>query len=194
MPYIIEVPTTIPADRLDHAIAVMQEVVSKKYRFSLESWYDHAPLELKEVLARAGSLNEVHACGTTACVLGWIATTPEFKQAGGEVELRSWGGGYITFEGKDGLEAGGAWMQDPFARLLFYPGSIELEEEYERIEAMLPDHLKDVTLLASAYRLNSETVEDNDQYDNITSQEALDALMHIKETGKIKIMVDEEGN
>lgn len=73
----IECPD-VNIDRVNHAIALMQRVIREKRKFNLNSWYGTRQ-------AREAELTEesLHKCGSSACLLGWIASTSEWRDAGG---------------------------------------------------------------------------------------------------------------
>ena len=84
----ITVPVNFTPERVEHAIAVMKEVIAKGYVFDLNQWY--TPLDRTnnvEVnsLGRCDTADHVHACGTAACLMGWIALTEAWREAGGSV-------------------------------------------------------------------------------------------------------------
>ena len=67
-------------DRLNHVIETMEFVKAKSGSFDLTSWYGDSKLA-KDVASREDLLT----CGTSACILGWVASTKEWSAAGGKI-------------------------------------------------------------------------------------------------------------
>lgn len=80
----IVIPVSFIPERLAHAIQTMEGVVSKGYKLNLEQWYTFTPDNYHSVRDGVTS-EELHKCGTAACLVGWIATTPEWREAGGAI-------------------------------------------------------------------------------------------------------------
>jgi hypothetical protein len=63
-------------DRLTHLIAVLENVIAAKKKFSLDHWVSVNPKEKNP------------ACGTTACVMGYAALDPKFNTMGLKLEIK----------------------------------------------------------------------------------------------------------
>jgi hypothetical protein len=81
-------------ERLQTLITVLKRVAES--RFDINSWQE---TEFEEDAVETEA--ELHACGMTACVGGWLAVSPEFKADGGMVTYY----GSPSFNGKFGEEA-----------------------------------------------------------------------------------------
>ena len=80
--------SSLDKGRLDHAIATMEEVVAEEKPFDLSSWY-----------------NEHHPCGTSACMMGYVAMTPEWHAASGDHFIHENDISLGTLEGYDAAQA-----------------------------------------------------------------------------------------
>lgn len=197
---IISLPVTVNMDRINHAINTLQQVVDRQYAFNITCWYssnrttienDNAQLQ---AAVNSGDIAEVNSCGTAACVLGWIAATNEFKEAGGTVSVLHYYNA-IRFDGKEGLEAGAAWFGDSAMEAVMYPGaldltSIESPDLDSRLKA-ISDRTEEMInqgneVLISAYSTDQEDPFD-DQSVAITAQDAIEALSYVRDTGTIKL-------
>lgn len=87
-------------ERLDQAIAVMK----RAGKVIMSDW------QTGEI---RGTEAELHECGTAACFAGWLAVSPEFQAAGGDVGF----GGNPLFGPLGGFRAITEWLEikDPKA-------------------------------------------------------------------------------
>lgn len=85
-------------DRLGALITVMQRVVDNKKPFSINSWRSECTTEHPV---------QGHTCGTSACVGGYLAMSPEFIKAGGSADKED---GSPQFKGHDGFYALGEYL------------------------------------------------------------------------------------
>lgn len=94
------------AKRLLHVQQTMERVAAENRNFDISTWYGagiNAALGYKNFREQ-----ELHACGTSACVLGWVATTEEWHQSGGTNIA-----GSIKFKGETMDEAMSLWLNSP---------------------------------------------------------------------------------
>lgn len=66
-------------ERLKDLRNVMQRVADKNLDLYMQSWQSN----LTATLTIATDENELHRCGMSACVGGYLAVSPEFKATGG---------------------------------------------------------------------------------------------------------------
>ena len=111
--------------RLKTLIDVMQRVVDKNKPFDMQTWQD-----MDDVLQKASTEEELHTCGTTACIAGYLAVSPEFKKAGGKVSRI----GAPIFDGVDQYRAIESYLEcsmelaelitDPSMTDIFYDAEV----------------------------------------------------------------------
>ena len=199
-PIIVSLPVNVNMDRINHAIKVLQEVVNHGYKFNLNSWFtDHQDINAFANAIESNDMEAIHKCGTAACVLGWVATTPEFKEAGGSVDVHTFSV-TIKFNNYRGMEAGIAWFGDNAIAPALFPGSCEFNNDDDdgmagRLVGAggsdVANLVNDINneLFVSAYKLHIDDPLDDVAYADITAQEALDVFVHIRDTGCIKLAV-----
>lgn len=83
-------------ERLDQAIAVMR----RAGKVDMAVWNRHP-------LSKPKSEEAYHECGTAACFAGWLAVSPEFREAGGHPDFL----GSPSFEGATGDLAVIKWLE-----------------------------------------------------------------------------------
>lgn len=54
--------------------------------FNMQHFYEHQGEGHDHQLPVAPKVGDLHACGTTACALGWAMTVPSFRRAGLRIE------------------------------------------------------------------------------------------------------------
>ena len=72
----------INKDRLQHAINTLEMVKQANGKFDHTCWYSMD-------VTGAPACTALLECGTSACILGWVAATPEWKEAGGSTRVGS---------------------------------------------------------------------------------------------------------
>ncbi len=65
--------------RLEILIGIMERVQKKNGHLNLSTWQAVKNCSFNI----AHTERELHRCGTAACVAGWLAVSPEFKEVGG---------------------------------------------------------------------------------------------------------------
>src|SRR6185436_3350004 len=55
---------------------------SANNHFSMRGYIEHASIEHRHELSNKPTVRDLHACGTTACALGWATTVPALRRAG----------------------------------------------------------------------------------------------------------------
>lgn len=71
--------------RLKVLIKIQRRVVDEDKKFDIRSWQWQAPSRMIAVVTE----KKLHACGTAACFAGYVALSPEWKRAGGRINLSS---------------------------------------------------------------------------------------------------------
>ena len=72
--------TKFNRERMELALATMKEVAARGYAFDLGSWYG-GNMDVRGLMNV--NTERLHKCGTSACAMGWIATTPDWLANGG---------------------------------------------------------------------------------------------------------------
>lgn len=106
-----------------HRLTVLADFLDKLPTtvFNLGGWIEHnghpylgnlidTPVVEAGALAPGTSVDEMHACGATACAVGWACTITEFVKAGLTLSIPE---GNPHFEGKDSFDAATAFFQLP---------------------------------------------------------------------------------
>lgn len=108
------------AERLSFILEVMKRVVEEERTFNIASWYDMADSVLAHFAEKDNlAEQELHACGTSACVLGWVASTEEWRASGGTNSQ-----GVIALGGKRREEALELWLKNQvLAELIVFPSA-----------------------------------------------------------------------
>lgn len=71
--------------RLQSLINIMTRVRDYNVGFDIRNWSDWESTGKDGKMQSQGAYND---CGTTACVAGWLAVSPEFKALGGNVSVK----------------------------------------------------------------------------------------------------------
>lgn len=79
-PYAIPCPDR-NLTNVQHAIDVMGRVVDEGRKFNMGVWYASNFWRME----REMSEEALHSCGTSACALGWMASTKHWRESGGKV-------------------------------------------------------------------------------------------------------------
>lgn len=100
---------------MQHAINIMKRAEANKRRLDMIAWQQTTQLPVKK---------EKHICNTPCCFAGFIAISPEFQAAGGDVGES----GQPLFKGEDENEAIATWLNitDCHAEALCYMGDFEM--------------------------------------------------------------------
>ena len=81
-----KVATKFKKHNLIATIAVLEQVQEMGGKFSLERWVDSdVPSDMVVAYGMDNPTKSVLECGTTACVMGWAASTPAWKKLGGSL-------------------------------------------------------------------------------------------------------------
>lgn len=179
-----DLPFAPDAERLDHAIATMQMVVEKEMPFNLGHWLKETP------------------CGTSGCLMGHIALTPEWTEAGGTYNIESrrisFGTSKLTYE--FGVNSALNWFKipsraimecliTPFGSTGYFRTLVDLiagdqPEENQPWDGLLYDQLTE--------RLDYGCwhVDNNMSRDIMpTAHDVLKQLMYVKEHQKLRVYI-----
>ena len=110
-------------EHIQHAIDLMKAAEAAG-TLDMTSWQDDEDDTLYNLIGKdyAETVEELHACGNTACLAGHIALSPVFQAIGGEVDQRD-GSPTLETVDKDGICVRGT---EERAVALFFDISIEL--------------------------------------------------------------------
>lgn len=78
----LEMPSINKANLLK-TINVLKRAQARESKFDLTTWYSNIDVH------DASTEEDLHKCGTTACIMGWVAVSPEWKAAGGTIDKES---------------------------------------------------------------------------------------------------------
>lgn len=211
----LSVAANVDKIRVQQSIDVLQRVVDNNRAFNIFHWYDtgEVPQWVLEKMEddAAQTEEELHACGTSACAMGWIAISPEWKAAGGEVSVRhtSFSMPYKN-ERVTGFDAAALWLgvnpwkdaPDQIVRSLFirrhvrrsipietvYGDNVPSQEVLLQAQAAFnnasivnPIHFNDT----DAFMVLSVNAYDTNQ--TVTAQDVIDRLVHLRDTGTIQV-------
>lgn len=86
--------------RLEKLIKYMESrPKSAAKHFSMKSWFNHdSDHDIK--VGTVITAKHLHACGTSACAMGYAATMPYFRKLGLSVKQGAWGA-YLHFNGNE---------------------------------------------------------------------------------------------
>ena len=194
----VRIPSRFNIDRINHAIALMEKVVARQLKFDLSWWYGNM-CSVTDKVCEQSDRNRVTEqviveCGTSACLFGWIATTPEFYAEGGSYVDADIIFGDMTNVG-NGVSYRSAhnWFGTRDACLLVLPDDTDIEElDPESIEAVMVAYAADQNI--ERCKLESFC------YDVYgygypagapTAQEVLDRLTEIRDTGMVTVHVNQ---
>lgn len=201
----IRVPVNANKERVQMSIDILQRVADQNRKFDLRSWYDaslwyfgspDAPLP-----PRPTTEQELHACGTSACAMGWIAMSPEWKAAGGESDPTE---NALFFGKKDGMHAAMLWLGAPLdslIRALFINVFLHMEVPVESIfGTQLSDDV--IAEIKNTYIQSAEGSPfkwDNTVYVRVTGydkpsvvvQDVIAQLVSLRDTGHITLYTDD---
>ena len=110
-------------EHIQHAIDLMKAAEAAG-TLDMTGWQDNEDDTLYDLIGKdyAETVEELHACGNTACLAGHIALSPVFQAIGGEVDQRD-GSPTLETVDKDGICVRGT---EERAVALFFDISIEL--------------------------------------------------------------------
>ena len=170
---------------LDHAIAVMERVSTQNRKFSLNSWFAVWDLPTARIPDEQTEAMQME-CGTSACAVGWISTTDQWRAAGGSIKDSE---PCMTVEGRDeplfGCEAAAHWLNIPVqaSRALFLPDGIDRTFPFADVLNEDGTERGEEGLIATA-----QWVE-YDPYPNgihaVTAEHVATALKQIRDTGSL---------
>ena len=118
--------TGFNAERIDDAIEVLSRVSDQGRAFSLSSWYGR----LSDHMQGDAPITEesLHECGTSACAVGWIATTQKWRDAGGSISRKDRVPVLPGLDGEllSGIDAAECWFGIPrrAASAMFIGGGV----------------------------------------------------------------------
>ena len=171
-------------ERARHAAQVMDDVVSMQKPFDIVTYYKETE------------------CGTTACIMGYVAMTPEWAAAGGGYSIRD---RRITMRGsadiEHGLDASMVWFgseQSDTEQVIYERGGdiqinplieklVDFEHYHAFVEAMVG--FRSCYVVASPWRTMA-AVQASQKHGTplaiVTPEQARDLLNSIAETGSAK--------
>lgn len=192
----ISVPNVNP-DALANAIATLKHVQANDYSFDLSSWYKETGLALEHISVPANSnMSAIHRCGTTACAMGWIATSEDWLAKGGRNNVK---GNDVEFPDESGqlrwgIEAAMLYLNisHQIASLLFLP---DLQETYtwgelSAIEPLPNDQL--VALDAIKYQSHTSIIGLLSPYEDVEDvnvQEVITTLEEIRDSQRMTVRI-----
>ena len=163
------------AEHLQAAIDVLERVERERRAFDIGMWFDNIriihPLQTEE---------EQHACGSSACALGWIATTEAWRKSGGVCQSNY--GTAPTIPDANGMlvrgaNAGASWLNIPLhaANMLFFTTGTSETHYFKQLlltGEVMPRH-------TDAYY----GLYDVDK--TVHARDVVKALIEIRDTGKL---------
>ena len=180
----------VNAEHLQAAIDVLTRVRDENRAFNILTWFSR-PSDV----ATDQTEEQQHACGTSACALGWIATTEAWRAAGGKAFDRI--GGYgatpmLVVNGKPeaGTVAARHWLNIPHkaAEMLFLPRGTRNRVNFTYPNRFGGDDVSDwIYVYYTPYK-------DCDDYSQISVDEVIKALAEIRDTSKLTGRQDFKGS
>ena len=181
--------TGFNADHLNEAIAIMTRVRDENRAFDINTWYGN-PNDVDEDQTE----EQQHACGTSACALGWIATSPKWREAGGAIGKGRNTLPYITIPDdtlgsvvRRGAEAGAIWLNIPVraaSMLFFRAGPTEyFDFDYISPSGIVSEH---AACVRYSHYINPNQPGGAFPYQRETKAfHVVKALVEIRDTGKL---------
>lgn len=201
----IRVPVNANKERVQMSIDILQRVADQDRKFDLRSWYDaslwYSGSPDVPLPPRPTTEQELHACGTSACAMGWIAMSPEWREAGGESDPTE---NVLFFGKKDGMHAAMLWLGAPLdslIRALFINVFLHMAVPVESIfGTQLSDDV--IAEIKNTYVQSAESspfMWGNTVYVRVTGydkpsvavQDVIAQLVSLRDTGHITLYVDD---